>query len=181
MINIELIDNGKKADASTSAVLPVNCLTIGAVYRDDLQIYMKQDVCDRLETYSSLDTGIEVGSILVGDYIKHGEQDHIVISAYIEAKYTDASVSSLTFTHETWKYVHNTLDAKYSDKKIVGWQHTHPGYGVFLSGYDVFIQENFFNLPWQTAYVIDPIAATRGFFYWKDDKVSKLEGYYIYA
>ena len=62
----------------------------------------------------------------------------------------------------------------------MGWQHTHPGYGVFLSGYDLFIQKNFFNLPFQVAYVIDPIENTRGFFQWKNEKIKKLGGYYIY-
>ena len=36
------------------------------------------------------------------------------------------------------------VKAEYPDKKIVGWQHTHPGYGIFLSSYDIFIQENFY-------------------------------------
>ena len=44
----------------------------------------------------------------------------------------------------------------------------------------MFIQENFFNLPFQVAYVIDPIQNIRGFFQWKDGKVEKLKGYYIY-
>ena len=99
---------------------------------------------------------------------------------YIEARYTDASASTLTFTHETWDYVYKEQGAKYPDKKIVGWQHTHPSYGIFLSNYDLFIQENFFNLPFQVAYVIDPIQKIRGFFQWKNGKIEKLKGYYIY-
>ena len=105
---------------------------------------------------------------------------NLIISNYIEAKYTDASASTLTFTHKTWDYVHKTHDSKYKDKKIVGWQHTHPGYGIFLSNYDLFIHENFFNLPFQIAYVIDPVQNIRGFFQWKNDKIEKLKGFYIY-
>jgi len=44
----------------------------------------------------------------------------------------------------------------------------------------MFIQENFFNLPFQVAYVIDPVQNLRGFFQWKNGKVEKLRGYYIY-
>lgn len=49
-----------------------------------------------------------------------------------------------------------------------------------MSNYDLFIQENFFNLPFQVAYVIDPIQDIRGFFQWKNGKIEKLKGYYIY-
>ena len=99
---------------------------------------------------------------------------------YIEARYTDASASTLTFTHETWDYVYQEQSVKYPEKKIVGWQHTHPSYGIFLSNYDLFIQENFFNLPFQVAYVIDPVQKIRGFFQWKNGKIEKLKGFYIY-
>ena len=122
----------------------------------------------------------ERGTIILGDYAEELGKTHVIISNYIEAKYTDASASTLTFTHETWDYVHKEHDAKFSDKKIVGWQHTHPSYGIFLSNYDLFIQENFFNMPFQVAYVIDPIQNIRGFFQWKNGKIEKLKGFYIY-
>ena len=63
---------------------------------------------------------------------------------------------------------------------MLGWQHTHPNYGIFLSNYDMFIQENFFNMPFQVAYVVDPIQNIRGLFQWKNGKVEELKGFYIY-
>jgi LysM repeat protein len=117
---------------------------------------------------------------LIGDYCEELGKTHVVISNYIEAKYTDASASTLTFTHETWDYVHKQHDMLYPNKKIIGWQHTHPNYGIFLSNYELFIQDNFFNMPFQVAYVIDPIQNIRGFFQWKNGKTEKLKGYYVY-
>ena len=35
--------------------------------------------------------------------------------------------------------------------KIVGWYHTHPGFGVEFSEMDLFIQQNFFGGPAQIA------------------------------
>jgi LysM repeat protein/proteasome lid subunit RPN8/RPN11 len=104
----------------------------------------------------------------------------VVITDYIEARYTDASAATLTFTHETWEDIHAQHQKRFSDKKIIGWQHTHPSYGIFLSNYDLFIQENFFNLPFQIAYVIDPVQQLRGFFQWKNGKTVKLHGYYVF-
>lgn len=160
--------------------LPLNFLTFGEIETDDVKVYIKQSTYKALEKLASSDTTKELGSILIGDYAQEMGKTHVMITDFVEAKYTDASASTLTFTHETWDYVHKEHDKKYPDQKIIGWQHTHPNYGIFLSNYDMFIQENFFNMPFQVAYVIDPIQNIRGFFQWKNGKVEKLRGYYIY-
>lgn len=175
-ISLESVSTKEQSEAQ----LPVNFLSFGQITAEDVKVYIKQDVYKALETYAASDTQKEVGSILVGDYIQEYGKLHIIISDYIEAKYTDASASTLTFTHETWDYVHQQHEKKFADKKIIGWQHTHPSYGIFLSNYDLFIQENFFDLPFQIAYVIDPIQNLRGFFQWKDGKIEKLNGFYVY-
>lgn len=175
---IELQDGQKELDSSIQ--LPLNFLTFGEIENDDVKVYIKQDVYKALEKYATSDTSKELGTILIGNYCENMGKTHVVISDFIEAKYTDASASTLTFTHETWDYVYKQQALLYSNKKIIGWQHTHPNYGIFLSNYDLFIQENFFNLPFQIAYVIDPIQNIRGFFQWKNGKIEKLNGYYVY-
>ncbi len=175
---IEIQD--ENIEEATGAQLPMNFLTFGEIENDDVKVYIKQDVYKALEKLASSDTSKELGSIILGEYCHVHGKTHVIISQYIEAKYTDASASTLTFTHETWDYVHTEHERRYSDKKIIGWQHTHPNYGIFLSNYDMFIQENFFNLPFQVAYVIDPIQNLRGFFQWKNGRIEKLKGYYIY-
>lgn len=167
-------------DETPGVQLPTNFLTFGEIENDDVKVYIKQDVYKALEKLAVSDTDKELGSILLGEYSQEYGKTHVIISQYIEAKYTDASASTLTFTHETWDYVHSEHEKQYPDKRIVGWQHTHPNYGIFLSNYDLFIQENFFNLPFQVAYVIDPIQKLRGFFQWKNGRIEKLNGYYIY-
>ena len=178
--NIELLETESIIENSTTVPLPMNFISVGTIEHDSVQVYIKQDVYKRIEKLAKENMSKEVGSILIGDFVDEGNRKTVIISNYIEAKFTDASAATLTFTHETWDYVYKEKDKKYPDKKIVGWQHTHPGYGIFLSNYDIFIQENFFNLEWQVAYVVDPIADTRGFFEWKNKKVSKMEGFYVY-
>lgn len=167
-------------DTNDSVQLPLNFLSFGEIENDDVKVYIKQDVYKALEKLSASDTTKELGSIILGDYSEELGKTHVIISDYVEAKYTDASASTLTFTHETWDYVHREHERLYPQKKIIGWQHTHPNYGIFLSNYDMFIHENFFNMPFQIAYVIDPIQNIRGFFQWKNGKIEKLKGYYIY-
>lgn len=176
--DIEIIS--ESSDDKKPVQLPLNFLTIGEIENDDVKVYIKQNVYKELEKYASSDTAHELGTIILGDYSEELGKMHVVISDFIYAKYTDASASTLTFTHDTWDYVHREHDENYPDKRIVGWQHTHPGYGIFLSNYDMFIQENFFNTPFQVAYVIDPVQHLRGFFQWKNGRVEKLNGFYIY-
>ena len=59
-------------------------------------------------------------------------------------------------------------------------RHTHPDFGIFLSEYDKFIQENFFKEDYQVAYVIDPIQNIEGFYFWINDQLQKCQGFYIY-
>lgn len=178
--NFEIELQEETVEDKPSVQLPLNFLTFGEIESDDVKVYIKQDVYKALEKLASSDTTKELGSIILGDYCQELGKNNVIISNYVEAKYTDASASTLTFTHETWDYVHSEHERRYPDKKIIGWQHTHPNYGIFLSNYDIFIQENFFNLPFQIAYVIDPIQNIRGFFQWKNGKIEKLKGYYIY-
>ena len=49
---------------------------------------------------------------------------------------------------------------------IVGWYHSHPGFGIFLSEHDRFIHRHFFGEPGQIALVIDPLAHVEGLFAW---------------
>jgi hypothetical protein len=44
---------------------------------------------------------------------------------------------------------------------------------------DLFIQQHFFNLPYQVALVVDPRADTLGFFQWKHRKVQPCGFFYV--
>jgi hypothetical protein len=85
----------------------------------------------------------------------------------------------VTFTHKTWEYVNSVMDAQHPGRKIIGWYHSHPGYGVFLSPQDEFIQTNFFPQPWQVAFVFDPLAEEDGFFIWQQGKPCRMRQYWI--
>ena len=66
--------------------------------------------------------------------------------------------------------------AVYPEYDIVGWYHTHPSFGIFLSHHDLFIHQHFFAQPLQVAYVVDPINQTRGFFQWHDGGLAQVGG-----
>jgi hypothetical protein len=67
------------------------------------------------------------------------------------------------------------MDKHYPDLRIVGWYHTHPGHGIFLSDMDIFLHESFFGLPWQMALVYDPQSGQESIFDASEGKSHKLE------
>ena len=149
---------------------------------NELKIFIDEYTLSEIDSYLSSDISKELGGVLLGRVnLDASSNKFIVIDDIVIARYTDASVSRLTFTHDTWEYINNKIDDEHPDKIIIGWFHSHPGHSVFLSSYDIFIQENFFNNDFMTAYVFDPKIKERGFFFMKDDKVKKAGGYYVFS
>ena len=88
---------------------------------------------------------------------------------------------SVTFTHQTWNQLSAEKASCHPDQAIVGWYHTHPGLGVFLSERDLFIHRNFFADASHVAVVIDPADFAWGIFYWQDSELVAAPGCYIYG
>lgn len=115
-------------------------------------------------------TDREVGGVLVGRSTPHGPT---VVGA-IRAVHAGETLANLTFTQESWAYMHRIRDEEYPDCTIVGWYHSHPGHGIFLSEQDLFIHRHFFADPNQVAYVVDPVEAQEGVFGWRDGEIVRL-------
>ena len=114
----------------------------------------------RIEMHSYSELGLEVGGFLLGT-IQNGNTSVVASIPALKAK---SQQISLTFTHEVWEEALKTAATEYPGLSIVGWYHTHPSFGLFLSEYDIFIQKNFFAAPGQIALVIDPIAGDFAWF-----------------
>ena len=123
-----------------------------------------QSVLNDIKAHGRSSMHAEVCGVLVGA-LCWDNGPYLLIDGRIEGKHATQQSGSVTFTAETWNSIHEELAAKHPDRIIVGWYHTHPGFGIFLSNMDAFIHENFFSFPWQPAYVFDPQAETDGFFF----------------
>ncbi len=177
----EVVKDAESLESSSKEEsLPQNILLIGEHTETNKEIYIFQKTYKEIRQFTKNKTEIESGGILVGDAIEEFGKTNIMIRGFIEAKYSEGTPTTLKFTHETWKYVHAMIDKHYPDMKIVGWIHTHPSFGIFLSEYDKFIHGNFFNDKNQIAYVVDPIQKTEGFFFWKNEEIERCKGFYIF-
>ena len=172
----------KKAPVSElpENMLPQNILPMGERVEENKNIYISQAVYKEIHKFTKNKTTNESGGMLVGTIIEEFGKTNIVISGFVEAKFCEATPTTLKFTHETWEFVHKEIEKKHKGKKIVGWIHTHPDFGIFLSEYDKFIHQNFFSEAYQIAYVVDPIQDIEGFYFWINGNIEKCKGFYIY-
>jgi proteasome lid subunit RPN8/RPN11 len=149
----------------------------------DLPIFLDRRAADAIERHALSDTSVELGGILLGKECLDQQtgQPFVWIAHSLEAKHYANTQASFTYTHDSWEEITRHRDQKFPDFDIVGWYHTHPSFGIFLSHHDLFIHQHFFSQPLQVAYVVDPINQSRGFFHWRNGAMAQVGGFYLAA
>ncbi len=141
--------------------------TCGEICEGDLPIFVDLDVLREMEAHAQTNTRVELGGVMLGQQLVDQDGNpFVVITDSLRARHYEATKGSFKFTHDTWSQITRERNEFRPDLEMVGWYHTHPGWGVFLSGMDLFICNNFFNRPLDVALVIDPCAGQRGWFQW---------------
>ncbi|MCI0360662.1 MAG: hypothetical protein L0211_19470 [Planctomycetaceae bacterium] len=151
----------------------------------DLPIFVDLDVLADMEDHALSDTSVELGGVLLGQTCTDDAgRPFIVVTDSLRAQHYESTKGSFTFTHDTWSAITRERDDFPAELAMVGWYHTHPDWGVFLSGMDMFICDNFFNKPLDLAYVIDPCRGDRGMFQWTGNpsqRVRRTGGFFVTA
>ena len=98
----------------------------------------------------------------------------MTITASIAGANASQGGTHVTFTQDTWEHIYKIKDREYPDDRIIGWYHSHPGFGVFLSDHDTFIHKNFFSSAQQVAWVYDPQSDEEGCFGWVGNRLERL-------
>jgi proteasome lid subunit RPN8/RPN11 len=134
-----------------------------------------QSALDAIRVHGEEDTTVEVCGVLVGRIYENSGAALVYVDDIVRGTHAAGRNSAVTFTADTWAHIDREMDERHPGKRIVGWYHTHPGFGIFLSEMDRFIQRHFFNAPWQTAFVYDPHSEERGMFGWRDGETVKID------
>ncbi|MCL4264954.1 MAG: hypothetical protein KJ069_17170 [Anaerolineae bacterium] len=135
-----------------------------------VDIFIEEPALRASQAHALSSLNREVAGVLVGPRPEKQPDGRYLVHIHdtIIAKYTVMHGASVTYTPESWRYMNDVLRERYPDDTavMVGWYHTHPGFGIFLSGMDLFIHQNFFTQIWHVAFVLDPRAHISGFFCW---------------
>ena len=126
---------------------------------DEVWTLARAHVAEQLEN--------EVGGFLIGFLAGDG----LTVTHALPAREAVGSAAQLTFPPESWSAVYAVIEERNQGERLVGWYHSHPGHGVFLSAYDQFIQTSFFPEEGQIAMVIDPQSGEEGVFVTRNSKI----------
>ncbi|RMG17559.1 MAG: hypothetical protein D6731_03845 [Planctomycetota bacterium] len=145
-----------------------------------LPVYVLRSVLESMHRYARSGGEFEVGGFLLGGYHYHEGHSYLDITAEVPCLKARSARTHLTFSNEAQREFHRVAQERHPDKRVLGWYHTHPGYGVFLSDYDLFVQRSFFAEEHLVAVVIDPLeppSQRTGVFVWHRGDVS--HGYHL--
>lgn len=139
----------------------------------DCTVIFYQSAYQQIVEHLREDVAREHGGLLLG-YESAGTNPNeltVYVSKALRAQHTAGSRSRLTFTEDTWaEFANQTESLASTNLRRVGWYHSHPNFGIFLSPYDLDVCSNF-QRSTHVALVYDPVRNEGGFF------VNGAEGY----
>ncbi len=129
------------------------------------KVYILEDALKKLKEHLKSNLRVEQGGILFGNaYTDPTFGIYVEVTAAVPAPATIGTGASLEFTPDSWVGIMNHAKATHPEANIIGWYHSHPDIGVFMSGTDMRTQRSFFAHPWCLSIVCDPVQNKIGYF-----------------
>jgi proteasome lid subunit RPN8/RPN11 len=150
-----------------------------ATARSRLRVAVESEAYAGVVAHARQSLQAEVCGVLVGRVGQDERGLYLRITDLIQGEETSAGSKHVTFTQETWTRIHETLERDHRGAGIVGWYHSHPGFGVEFSEMDRFIHENFFPGPGRVALVTDPLGGEDAFIVNTEQGIHYLERVWI--
>jgi len=133
-------------------------------------VRISTEVARQIRQHARTNLKTEVCGVLIGGF----EDGATHVRACIAGANAAQGGAHVTFTQDTWEHIYKIKDRDFPDERIVGWYHSHPGFGIFLSDHDTFIHKNFFSAPEQVAWVFDPHSDEEGCFGWHGGHLERI-------
>jgi len=132
-------------------------------------VYIYEKILNQIKTLCKKNR-LEIFGYLTGNILKWKDKKYVIIKdqlfilgALHSHKYSTSQIEGTAGKYE--KAFQKTKKRKNDeDLRIVGWWHSHPDFGCFLSSTDLHTQEFFFPESFQVALVVDPVRNETKFF-----------------
>lgn len=141
------------------------------------ELYINREAWDNIKRHAVEGGSLEIGGFLMG--IRCVLDEHPITWITKSVRGTCKS-SSAQVVIETSTYDKVLAEMEAEGISIVGWYHTHPGIGVFLSGTDRETMSSHFSDLFSIALVLDPKRKNHGFFGWGQDRCLRRLNAYLF-
>lgn len=166
---------------ANGTAFPTNVRQIGSA-DDGLRIYMEDYAHTYLYQYARSGATGEKLAVLMGKILTIDGQTTVFISGVIQAKYTEKLKGMETITKRSWEYIEEEIEKYFSGLSVVGWMHSRPSFGAFVTSRDEAYHKKVFNRGSQVFFVVDPADRLDRFYVLNDSSkgLRPVKGYFIY-
>jgi len=121
-------------------------------------MYLTRDCMEKIVAHcrAHAEEHLEVMGLLVGDVFAWDDESFTLVKDVVTTD-LEATNISVRFDSAGFEGLFGQLDSLNYDYVLVGWYHSHPGLGCFMSPTDIATQRRMFNSPFHSALVVDPI------------------------
>lgn len=133
------------------------------------EVYINENVWADIKMHGVEGLPNEIAGFLMGYRCILNEQPLIWITKSVKGNCT-SSPAHVVMEVSTYDRVMAEMEAE--PISIIGWYHTHPGIGVFLSSRDLKTISQLFSDPSSVSLVLDPKSDIWGFFGWDEKRKS---------
>lgn len=126
----------------------------------DISVVLHAHCFKQMEEHAASSSN-EVIGILRGRVIVDGQRTFTLVQRVEALQNAQGSRVSVQATLAAWQQAWASMQDSLA---VIGWYHSHPGFGIFFSETDRVCQRHFFRQLWQVGVVIDPRSAEAGVF-----------------
>lgn len=161
--------------------LPNNIRQMGAA-DEGLRIYMEDYVHTYLYQYARSSVNGEKLAVLMGKTNIINGQKTVFISGVVQARFTEKIKGVETITTQSWKYISEEIEKYFSTLEIVGWMHSRPSFGAFVTSRDEAYHKKVFKNESQIFFVVDPVDRVDRFYTINEtgSSMRPIKGYFVY-
>ncbi|KAA0227006.1 hypothetical protein EDS67_18285 [candidate division KSB1 bacterium] len=133
-------------------------------------IFVRNSLLAKVKEHAQRDLSHECFGLLLGNAYSDPIRKvlWIEVQEAVAAVDTNASIVAVEVSTKEFRRLNDEVDKIWDETKgetrKIGWYHSHPNFGIFMSGTDQANQKQFYSQEWQIALVVDPVREEIGFF-----------------